>query len=63
MKAYVNILLRMLREIHYSVIILVINLVGTPMSSIALLAFSTPHMPKSDTDKVMRWHEDDSIYL
>ena len=63
MKAYVNILMRMLREIHCSVIVLVLGLVSTLMSSIALLTFSTPQLPESDTDKVMRWHKNDSIIL
>ena len=53
MKACGNILLRMLREIHSSVFTLVLGLVSTLLSSIALLAFSTPHLPDSDTDKVI----------
>ena len=47
------ILLRLLKEVHFAVIILVFGIVGTVVSTVALFAFSTPHIPESNSDIVM----------
>ena len=52
-QANVYILLRLLKEVHFAVIILVFGIVGTVVSTAALFAFSTPHIPESNSDIVM----------
>ena len=52
-QANVYILLRLLKEVHFAVIILVFGVVGTALSAAALFAFSSPRIPESSTDIVM----------
>ena len=52
-QANVYILLRLLKEVHFAVIILVFGVVGTAVSAAALFAFSSPRIPESSADIVM----------
>ena len=52
-QANVYILLRLLKEIHFSVIIFLYGTIGTVVSATALFALSTPHIPESNLDIVM----------
>ena len=52
-QANVYILLRLLKEVHFAVIILVFGVVSTAISTAALFAFSAPRLPESATDSAM----------